>query len=243
MDCSKLESRLELLYQQARSFVEHEDDLVDRRLKWVITISAFLFAAYGGSFIAYSSTDKELEKNLLSVARLAMCFSGYCSSMMGARSIQAAHHAIRAITRKYNAFLYSNRNEIIEGKLQVWKLIGDRATHVPGFMSAISQPFYIAWVWIVLALAEVFILLFDYVSAKSEIGGWILFSILIAMAFYSFHRLIFTRIEKAKNIIVRAAFESSIPTEHSFTPEMLDELTEMSEHSFWITMKDEKNDP
>lgn len=157
-DCKGvLQRRLKQLYSEARAFVEHEDDLVDRRLKWVITVSGFLFAAYGGTMIASASpgiaTNPDLQV-VLSGVRIAIGIVGFVSALIGAQSIHAAHLAIRGVTRKYNIFLEYNKTDILYNGLQVWKLIGDKLTHLPGFNASVFNPYLIAFVWSALIAIE-----------------------------------------------------------------------------------------
>ncbi len=153
---SILERRLARLFDEGRRYVQHEDDLVDRRLKWIITISGFLFAAYGGSLIATANVKENASQMmLLSGARIGMGIAGVISCIIGASSINAAHRAIKAIARKYTAFVIANAKGIEEEKLQAWQLIGDRPSKLPGFSSSIFMPYLIANVWFALLLLEV----------------------------------------------------------------------------------------
>lgn len=155
---SILERRLSRIFAEGRLYVQHEDDLVDRRLKWLITISGFLFAAYGGSLIA--SANDAIEPNqkiVVSLARIGMGVAGFLSCLIGASSINAAHRAIKAINRKYSSFVLENEAGIREEKLHAWQLIGDRPNKLPGFASSLAQPYLIAVAWFSLVMLEIFL--------------------------------------------------------------------------------------
>ncbi|SHG80800.1 hypothetical protein SAMN05444003_1022 [Cognatiyoonia sediminum] len=178
---NQLEERLNTLFQQARDYVIHEDDLVDRRLKWVITITGFLFAAYGATWIAWPDEVKlngplqgaEYIALSLCIVRMTLAIFGYASARIGAISIQAAHHAIRAVTRKYNNFIMMNRTQILEQRLQVWQLIGDRLTHLPGFYSSAFTPFGIAVLWAITFQIDCILIYMILVGSFDETPLWL----------------------------------------------------------------------
>ncbi len=185
---SRLERRSARVFTQARQLVEHEDDLVDRRLKWLITISGFLFVAYGASFLPSSNlnTDKcaelfpEIEGDcrtaaVVVFARLAMAILGVVNCLTGTKSIQAAHLAIAAISRKYKDFLMVNKADLKTEAIQVFRLIGDDGMRIPGASFSFSTPYMLAGVWIALiALSAVeFLSLFlhaEYFPAVVFVG-------------------------------------------------------------------------
>lgn len=156
-----LRQHISVLYDQGRRHVVHEDDLVDRRLKWAIAISGFLFAAYGATWVAFTSFPPEIVASIYAV-QLVVALMGIGSSLVAIPSIHAAHLAIRAITRKYNKFIESNAEQIESEKIQVWKLIGDRITHVPGFYSSLFIPFGLAASWFLVAFSAVNLIAYSF---------------------------------------------------------------------------------
>ncbi len=163
----EIQGALDRLYDQARRHVVHEDDLVDRRLKWTITISGFLFAAYGATWIAYPKSfpvqDTEVSINL-TVVQIVLCMFGFLASLISVPSIHAAHLAIRAITRKYSNFVEANEHAIRAQKAQVWKLIGDKVTHLPGFYSSLYLPILLASIWTIVMSIDVSIISYIVLS-------------------------------------------------------------------------------
>ncbi len=171
-----LECRIETRYEQGRRNVMHEDDLVDRRLKWAITVSGFLFAAYGATWIAWPkgfAEEATLLAPVLCGVGIALGVLGAACGMVAIPSIHAAHLAIRAVTRKYNTFVVANEQEIRRQKLQVWKLIGESVTHIPGFYSSLWLPYGITAVWFVLITMDLGILGFILAGALGLAEGWI----------------------------------------------------------------------
>ena len=174
MTAEELERRLNTLYEQARSFVEHEDELVHQRMQWMLATSAFLFAGYGATWIAWPDVINDrpqLSVYVLSVVRVVVCVLGGVASMFSLQSIVAAHHAIRGVNRKYSNIIQANSTSILAHDLQVWKLIGDRSTHIPGFYSSAYLPLGITITWSVAGLMDV--LLIIYYTAERE-PTWVL---------------------------------------------------------------------
>lgn len=237
---SVLEKRLAQIYQEGRAFVEHEDDLVDRRLKWVITISAFLFAAYGGSLIASANVEDTDQATLLSVSRISMGVFGVMSATIGATSIHAAHLAIKAVARKYGNFVLNNAEEIRKQKLHVWKLIGDSLSQLKGFSSSLIQPYLIAGVWAALVVFEFRVLVIRHfvwfdtithhiVSAsidQEQLGKLILFCV---PAFWMHLMLVYKK--NRIQLVISSRVSSEIHASRQGSVE-ISELTILSEQSF-----------
>ena len=149
-------------YAQCRKKIEHEDNLVNHRMMWLLTLNGLLFTAFGFSLAAEASSlgSKAFEKdappealkakddflsNLRSV-RNGLVLLGCCSSATVLIGVLAAYRAIRDDELDLCAF----PDETQTGSKIYPKVIGGRTSNVMGMLSGVSIPFLTAgaWMWV-----------------------------------------------------------------------------------------------
>jgi len=98
------------LWADMRGLVEHEDTLVDHRLRWLFTFNGFLFAAMGLSLSAegglLTSECREPDRcgqmlQLLAGLRYAITVAGALSAVASLFGVMAAQSAVRAARSDY----------------------------------------------------------------------------------------------------------------------------------------------
>lgn len=98
------------LWADMRGLVEHEDTLVDHRLRWLFTFNGFLFAAMGLSLSAegglLTSDCREPDRcgqmlQLLAGLRYAITVAGALSAVASLFGVMAAQSAVRAARSDY----------------------------------------------------------------------------------------------------------------------------------------------
>ena len=80
-------------YVRMRHQVEHEDNLVNHRVSWLVTSQALFFAAYAIGFTA-STTNSILPADDLKRVLLLIALLGLCSAILTSMSIAAAVAAL-----------------------------------------------------------------------------------------------------------------------------------------------------
>jgi len=98
------------LWADMRGLVEHEDTLVDHRLRWLFTFNGFLFAAMGlslsaeGGLLTSDCGDPERcgqMLQLLAGLRYAITVAGALSAVASLFGVMAAQSAVRAVRSDY----------------------------------------------------------------------------------------------------------------------------------------------
>lgn len=111
------------LYKVYRSYIEHEDDLINQRTTWFIQLHSFLIASYGITFAAFvnSFNFDDVDPLMLLFVRVgvilflsAVTFVGLSSAKAAMNSIQAATFAINSLRNDGNALLQAPK---MEGRL------------------------------------------------------------------------------------------------------------------------------
>ncbi|ODG99741.1 hypothetical protein A4S05_36660 [Nostoc sp. KVJ20] len=147
---------IEALYDRIRTKIEHEDNLVNQRIMWMITLQGFLFTAYGFSLSAEASSLDVLNSNpeaykmfISTVITLhqAMVAVGIGSSFAALVGVVAAHRAIRddeRTLRRVQKGLTSELKTILKSP------IGRRITNILGIICSLAIPFLggVVWTWI-----------------------------------------------------------------------------------------------
>lgn len=98
-------------YDRIRAYLEHEDDLINTRLTWSLTVHGFLFAIYGLLLGKIADLGVELQKHIDATARTSVIFErgiaalpvfqlpialfGFFLALHSRRAIVAAHNAIQ----------------------------------------------------------------------------------------------------------------------------------------------------
>jgi hypothetical protein len=144
--------KIEALYDRYRSKIEHEDNLINQRIMWMITLHGLLFTAYGFSlsaeanslsFIKTAPDEYRLFKSNLIVLRDAMVWIGIGSAFAALIGVVAANRAIRDDETQFRQ-LKKNNSAVIENP------IGQRATNILGMLCGLLIPILggIVWIWI-----------------------------------------------------------------------------------------------
>lgn len=143
---------VELLYDRIRAKIEHEDNLVNQRIMWMITLQGLLFIAYVFSLsaqatsLSVSNSDKMFFISTLITIRQAMIAVGVGSSFTTLLGVIAAQRAIhddeRTLRRgldNYKFYLKTFPSPI-----------GRRVTNIMGMICSLAYPFLgvIVWMWI-----------------------------------------------------------------------------------------------
>jgi hypothetical protein len=147
---------IEALYDRIRAKIEHEDNLVNQRIMWMITIQGFLFTAYGFSLSAEASSLSVLDSNseaytvfrsTVIALHQAMVAVGIGSSFAAFVGVVAAHRAIRDDER---ALCRMQKGLTYELKTIPKSPIGRRITNILGIICSLAIPFLggLVWMWI-----------------------------------------------------------------------------------------------
>jgi hypothetical protein len=140
----------EALYDRYRSKIEHEDNLINQRIMWMITLHGLLFTAFGFSLsaeatsLSYINTAPaayNLFKTTLTDLRNAMIWIGMGSSVTAFIGVFAAFRAIRDDETEI-------RNLDNSGTAIVRNPIGKRTTNILGMLSGLLVPILGLLVWI-----------------------------------------------------------------------------------------------
>jgi hypothetical protein len=150
-----MKEEVERLYDRIRAKIEHEDNLVNQRIMWMITLQGLLFTAYGFSLsaeatsLSVSSSNPEAHKmffSTLTTLRQAMVVVGAGSSFATLLGVIAAHRAIRDDERTLR-----RGQENYKSDLKTFpNPIGRRITNIIGMICSLAFPFLggVVWMWI-----------------------------------------------------------------------------------------------
>ena len=142
----------EALYDRIRAKIEHEDNLVNQRIMWMITLQGLLFTAYGfslsaeASSLSFANTNPDayhVFKANLTTLRTAMTYTGISASVAALMGVVAANRAIRDDENQIQS--QTNLPPTV-----LKKPIGQRATNRLGMTCSLLMPILggIAWAWI-----------------------------------------------------------------------------------------------
>jgi hypothetical protein len=140
----------ELLYDRYRGKIEHEDNLINQRIMWMITLHGLLFTAYGFSLsaeataLSYIKTAPDaysLFKTNLIDLRNAMIWIGMGSSLTALLGVVAAFRAIRDDETQV-------KNLDKAGTAIIQNPIGERSTNTLGMLCGLLVPVLGLLVWI-----------------------------------------------------------------------------------------------
>lgn len=88
--------RRRLLYDRLRSQIEHEDDLVNHRINWLLLSQGFLFVAYG----TLLPTDKILEHKTIVLCIIGSI--GFLICIITFNSVLAAFRSLKSLRDSWN---------------------------------------------------------------------------------------------------------------------------------------------
>lgn len=153
------EKRLIESFRLLRSRIEHEDNLINHRLSWLMAFTGFLFAAYGLSFVPeaasltkFASAPEETLRlqNKIDAMRLLLQMVGAGAALMALLGICAANRAIRDCTRNH-----IKDYKDLEDYHYVFP-IGYRATSRAGMIASTMFPCLIFTVWVSLCIFPIY---------------------------------------------------------------------------------------
>jgi hypothetical protein len=150
-----IKEEVERLYDRIRAKIEHEDNLVNQRIMWMITLQGLLFTAYGFSLSAeatslpVSSSNPDAYRRFiltLTTLREAMVAVGVGSSFATLLGVIAAHRAIRDDERT----LRRGQDNCKSALKTFPNPIGRRVTNIIGMICGLAFPFLggVVWMWI-----------------------------------------------------------------------------------------------
>ena len=148
------------IYRLCRAKIEHEDELVNQRLTWLITLQGLLFTAYGFSISAEAASlgSKGIEigaseaarhsydafmKNLFSL-RHGLSYLGIAIAFAALTGILAACRAIRDDVSVMHGLPVKD----LAGKPLFPGIVNEGSANALGMTCALSVPFMLASVWI-----------------------------------------------------------------------------------------------
>ncbi len=136
------------IYDLYRDYVKHEDELINRRLSWNLTLQGFLFAAYGVSFQVLSNTtaDPAIRVHL----RLLPCVFAVVGCLVATlvlMSILAAQSSIDGLKIRWR----SPSSHIEDNVLEMLPELTGAGQHFANYWGKLSQVgipnvIIIAWV-------------------------------------------------------------------------------------------------
>lgn len=148
------------IYRLCRAKIEHEDELVNQRLTWLITLQGLLFTAYGFSISAEASSlgSKGIEIGASEAARRAyeafmanleslrhgLSYLGIAVSFAALTGILAACRAIRDDV----AAMHGLPIQDLAGNPLFPRIVSEGSANALGMTCALSVPFMLAGVWI-----------------------------------------------------------------------------------------------
>lgn len=170
-------------YDTFRKYVEHEDDLVNHRISWMLLVHGFLYAGYAVAlkikFDLLEKIDKHTKHppDYLASARFQTVFFiflisavGFCVSLVAFMSINAARKAAENVQKVFEGqykptFGYGVRETVQSENGLVLPTIaggGDKNNKIFGLSSALSIPFVMILGWLFAFLIEIIYLTPDW---------------------------------------------------------------------------------
>jgi hypothetical protein len=148
------------LYECTREKIIHEDNLINHRIMWAITLNGLLFSAYGFSLMADSGAMAVLTStatpsqivahqtlmSTIGILRQGMVYVGIDSSLAAFVGIAAAYQAIQD-----DAIFFERQIKQSSREPSAWpSTIGRPCTNIMGMVSGLAVPLLMAavWVWI-----------------------------------------------------------------------------------------------
>jgi hypothetical protein len=180
-------------YGQIREYIEHEDDLINSRLTWSLTVHAFLFAAFG--VLAQRVADAYVKAAALPAAsqatsahhtvvvallalQLLTAVIGIFVGLFSGAAIYGAHKSIQHL------FSIAHHNEALRlvkvdaapsDSLLLPKVIGGGALLKRTILVSpyyLCMPYVFSFVWVIVAGGSVFLLYEAFYSAHQFFAPW-----------------------------------------------------------------------
>lgn len=163
-------------YELYRSYIQHEDNLVNHRTTWLITTQSFLIATFGLSYQKkYEMAHKIMELSFCQKAidalerpiieynifLLVLAFSGFSIAILTIYSVRAAQNAIFSLQGKWNSINFIWRNRMKDdGNAQLFDLFpeiigGGSDTEKKGARFATWLPIFFAILWVIVIVFTV----------------------------------------------------------------------------------------
>lgn len=91
-------------WEMARELIEHEDNLVNHRIGWLLNLQGFLFAALGlGASALVSGANKEYDQMIYGLL-YAISLAGCCQPFLIMSSLKAARDQVFAVENWWELF-------------------------------------------------------------------------------------------------------------------------------------------
>ena len=165
------------IYNVYRDYIKHEDNLINYRTTWLITIQSFLLATFGFTYQKYYelafATPQPIGNGLLLKKIAFLCFlawlaaTGISVSVVSYYSIKAASDALDNLRSRWLEILHSNMAAtLIDNPREPGKKIhpllpgltggGLEASHTNGATFAGRLPKVFGALWCLVVLAVIF---------------------------------------------------------------------------------------
>ena len=188
---SQFDQSIGAQYALVRARIIHEDELINQRLVWMITLNGLLFTAYGFSLsaegsslsalAAAASAPKEVAASIkdaydsltstIITIRSAMTWIGISSSLAAFFGVIAANRAIRNDQAYFADYLRGVRGAV-DSSVKVPLILGRWSTNLLGMVSAMAVPFLVAgtWMWTIKKFPDWFLISIGLALAS---GAWL----------------------------------------------------------------------
>ncbi|EFL52318.1 conserved hypothetical protein [Solidesulfovibrio fructosivorans JJ]] len=103
VSCDK--GKITFFYEHTRNQIQHEDNLINQRVVWLLQVNGFLFAAYAFTLVAQSNTSCKATTGftlLVVFSRFILSFVGIILSFMLKRGISAAEKSIDELVKSWD---------------------------------------------------------------------------------------------------------------------------------------------
>jgi len=143
------------LYNVYRDYVKHEDELINRRLSWNLTLQGFLFAAYGVTFqlLNSQSGDADLKRHLHYLPAVFPIVGGLVAtlSLLSIVAAQDSINGLRVEWRNPSAHIEPDIMEMLPELTGAGQLFANRWGKLP--QSGI--PIVIITAWCILLITAI----------------------------------------------------------------------------------------
>ena len=137
----KMENRFYKSYEIVRARVVHEDNLVNHRITWLITLNGLLFASFG---VSLGETPEEL-RLLAERLRVGLYFAGVGSAVSACLGIAAAFISMRQ--DRIDFYQYHGRVKAEMSELWTPRFRDHRDTNTLGMASGMLVPLIVGAAW------------------------------------------------------------------------------------------------
>ncbi|MDD2800022.1 MAG: hypothetical protein PHE96_01075 [Methylococcales bacterium] len=169
-NCSNSEAKAndskrgEEFYSLLRDYIKHEDDLINQRMTWLMSVQSFLIATFGFS---YQKKFEIVSKALINKETQALGFSiveydlflimlivvGIATSYFALQSIEAATHSITQLRERWRDFYRCEWRKLCDSRPQLDHLPditggGVVMAHIQGIKFPFYLPRFFIFFWV-----------------------------------------------------------------------------------------------